>query len=286
LVRAVVKQRVESKLWFIPGKINNEQPGNKGGNVSQARQPLSGGKPGQTENGLRQFADLIAGKSKQNQKFASILMTECDLCYTFPVIKTETYTEQVKSLIFSQIVPSIVGVVEPFPTAKFTQVRVLTEVVTNAGARICIGHITMHYDETRSKAFTLAELKAMIPPPGALKYERAMRGLKYDLDSNEKSKASDKPVKSAKDSQTKTSDKKPISLVVPVVPLHPDGRTHITINPGVHEPKEMIHVAKAIYQKEKLVTLPGVKSAPEKTYTIDLQKGVPCLLNYLDVFGI
>ena len=265
LVRAVVKQRVESKLWFIPG---------------------------QSENGLRQFADLIAGKSKQNQKFASILMTECDLCYTFPVIKTETYAEQVKSLIFSQIVPSIVGVVEPFPTAKFTQVRVLTEVVTNAGARICIGHITMHFDETRSKAFTLAELKAMIPPPGALKYERVTRGLKYDLESTEKSKATAtsvktaKSAKSAKDSQAKASDKKPISIVVPVVPLHTDSRTHITINPGVHEPKEMIHVAKAIYQKEKLVTLPGVKSAPEKTYSIDLQKSSPCLLNYLDVFGI
>lgn len=78
-----------------------------------------------------------------------------------------------------------------------------------------------------------------------------------------------------------------ISLVIPETKLHPNGQTHITVSSGAHEPKCMMDVALAIYNKCDSVTLPIQGNPSQKiTYTINRKDASPCKLVYLDVFGI
>jgi len=64
--------------------------------------------------------------------------------------------------------------------------------------------------------------------------------------------------------------------------LHDDGRTHVTINNGIHEPKEMGIVAKAIFDGCTEITI-GHDSY-QRTYIIT--KGAECQLRYISVFCI
>lgn len=114
-------------------------------------------------------------------------------------------------------------------------------------------------------------------------------GLHYHLTSEKATNGNKKNKGNKSDKGKKESKEKShtISLVIPDTKLHENGQTHITISSGVHEPKCMMDVALAIYNKRDSISLP-VQGNPSQTitYTINRKVVSPCKLVYLDVFGI
>jgi shikimate kinase len=247
-VQEVVKCRVQSGQWKIPG------------NVSSSKK----------ENPLLKFAEMIADKSKKNKTFGDALIVAADYAFLFPPIKPgakdDAYLSQLQSLNFDNIL-KLVTTTQNEIRGRFTQVRILTEIifpVYKESAEHQIRHITWKYDSHNPIEISLKEMRCIADCSLTEKID----GTLYELSTN-------------------NTGKKGIQLIVPFKQLHADGRTHITIDSGPHDAKYMGDVAIAIHNSENTVTLPGSeRDQSDKIYNIKNAKVSKCKLVYLDVFGI
>lgn len=232
---------------------------------------------------------MIAGKSEQNFKFAEMILDESDFSFAFPIVHSESYDSQFLSLSkeLVQISSAIPHNERQSLLANFAQIRVLTEVL--APPRVVgyndtiIGHITVSFDQNRTRAISLEEMRKIIKLGED-------SGQYYILTSKGNAEKNDQKNNNAEKNKGKKSGKEKshtISLVIPDTKVHENGQTHITVSSGIHEPKCMADVALAIYNNQDTISLP-VQSDPSQrvTYTINRKVVSPCKLVYLDVFGI
>ena len=208
-------------------------------------------------SGIDGFSTFIFGKSKENQKFCERLVDESDSLYVFPVITEKEYKSHVlnvKKFLDSDLQIHLnENQQSKKKDGKFSQIRILVEIIEK-GVRTFVGHITYKYDSSRNIEMSIDDFYSLIKPGS---YE----GLRYDLVS--------------------LDGKSKISLAVPNKSVHEDGRSHVTINNGIHEAKEMATVAKAIYNGSNQIL---INDENQLTYT--LTEGTKCQMNYVAVFGI
>lgn len=198
---------------------------------------------------VKGFANFIYTKSQANHKFAIKLIQEANEIYGFPIINSKNYGIQNK-LDLTKILDGV-AVIKPIPTGNFRQIRILCQVDSNA-----IGHITWLFgDDTTYSLDDFAILRA--------KYSDDSSGIRVSF----------------------KNLKNEISLALPLDPIHEDGSTHITLDPGNHEPKEMKRVALAIKNGNKQIILPIKNSGQSVTYDMKVDQ-TPCQIKILGVFGI
>jgi len=198
---------------------------------------------------IKGFANFIYTKSQANHKFALKLIQEANEVYGFPMITSKNYGIQDK-FDLTQILNGIQET-KPIILGNFHQIRILTQVDSDV-----IGHITwMFGDEIKYSLDDFAVLKTMYPDETS--------GVRMSFKNN----------------------KNEMSLALPLDTIHEDGSTHITIDSGSHEPKEMKRVALAIKKSDKQITLPVKNSGQSVTYDLTADQK-PCQIKILGVFGI
>jgi shikimate kinase len=195
------------------------------------------------------FGKFIYSKSQGNHTFALKLIQEANEIFGFPVISSENYGIQ-NSIDVTKIIETITSS-SALATGKFNQIRILTQVDNDF-----VGHITMLYG--KSLSYSLDEFALL-----QHLYEPVVSGLKMTL----------------------VNGKNEVTLAVPFDSIHDDGSTHITIDSGAHEPKEMKQVAIAIKAGSKQITLPIKNGTQTITYNMTVVQN-PCSIKILGVFGI
>ena len=209
-VKSVVNKRVQTGAWELPDNYRGK-------------------------GGADKFANFIAGKSKQNKKFAESLLKEADYAYFFPKITGDNYEKNMKTIRY-QVPEVIKKVVYPSSDTtplkgKFTQIRILCKIHLERTAPI-IGHITWEFDQFRRIEMGKLEFQK-VPRP-------SVDGKIYTIEGNFPENNSSENKKKKKTNDVSSPSGGPsISLVIPEESLHEDGRTHITVKSGVHEPKWM-----------------------------------------------
>lgn len=230
-VRKVVNRRISTKEWKIDPKFKN----------------------------VDQFASFIAGKSKENYKFAMQLLNTADHIFGFPVISDKNYGIQTK-LDYSSIINLINPINYNF-SGKFGQIRVLTMIGSE------IGHITYEFSSNNDIEYSLEKFTTLSIICDSLKDKSGkINGQVITL--------------------TSANKKNSLSVAFPNKSIHDDNCTHITVNPGSHAPKEMKSVVKAYKSGDKTITLPVNNSKNVVEYNFDSVVLSPCTIEILDVFGI
>lgn len=207
---------------------------------------------------LDEFIPFITKKSADNCQFANKLIVGADIVFGFPVINEENYGIQ-NTFDFTVIISNVISVKVSNSPGKFTQIRLLTMISFGSGVDK-IGHITWLYDANRQIDFTLEQFKNLHG-----KYEPKIGGTHYIVKSLDK--------------------RQTYEFVCPIIPIHDDKSTHITINSGLHMPKETRTIVLAILDGKDKVDLP---TKDNKIITYDLANCVvePCEINVLASFGI
>lgn len=196
------------------------------------------------------FANQIASKSKNNCEFAKKIIAASDAVFVFPIISSENYGIQTV-LDYSELISSIKY--PQFKTSgKFGQIRFLTMINGTDS-----GHITIQYSQKNDIVMSCEQFA--------------------ELNDFYKSNPID-----GKIIVMKSDGGKKISFAMPNIPYHSDGSTHITIDPGVHAPKEMKQAVLLLLSGNQ-VDLP---TKDKKILTYKVEKSTPCKINILGAFGI
>lgn len=198
------------------------------------------------------FADFIASKSKSNCQFAKKIIAAGDAVFAFPVISNENYGIQ-SALDYSDLMQQIVFPRSPM-SGKFSQIRILTLVNDNAS-----GHVTIQFSPKNNIEMSIQNFIDLDAFYGL----GDISGMMIVMKSN---------------------DGKDISFAIPDKSYHPDGSSHITLNPGVHAPKEMKTAALAFKNGQPIV-LPN-KEGAMITYKTENISATPCKITVLGAFGI
>jgi hypothetical protein len=202
---------------------------------------------------LKQFQTLIAEKSKENLRFASVIVQNSARVLNFNPITSDSYgkvfaipEETRKELLdLSQNIP-------PELRGNFQQIRVLVKIEFSGGESL-MKHITYAFDEKRKHSFTLNELRSLVT------CGTTHKGRVYNLICHD-------------------NKKKKVSLAIPDTMIHQDGSSHITICSGDHQPKLMSNVATAIKDNVPSIKIDSLNYHVESIEDVTLQ--------YLTIFGI
>ena len=201
-----------------------------------------------------EFADLIAKKSKDNAPIARKLVLDADMVFGFPMLDETNYGAQA-DWNYQGIIDGIVSTYDAeMLRGTYTQVRLLVTVGGKAG------HITWKYDPTGSISYSKSDfdaLKSMYPPvvPGKVVTVKSADG------------------------------KCQYEFACPENAIHDDGSTHITLNSGVHQPKETKAVVLAMLTGDESISLP-TKDGKTVVYGLGNRSEVDCNIHIVDAFGI
>lgn len=169
------------------------------------------------QQAINNFSKFIADKSVKNVIFARRLLKIANDIFGYPLISNNNYGIQ-NNLDYSLIVDSLLPI-KTFDKGSFGQVRLLTSVDTPNLQQI--GHITYKFDRTNNITMTYDQISHL-----ESLYQSNIKGTIFKL----------------------TSGNRKISLAIPYIPIHDDGSTHITIDPGCHQPVEMRKVALSLFE--------------------------------------
>jgi hypothetical protein len=200
---------------------------------------------------IQNFANFIATKSKNNCEFAKKLIADANAVFIFPAISKENYGIQ-QALDYSELTKAIL-----YPhssiTGHFGQVRFLTFIDNDQP-----GHITIQF---------------------TAKSDIVMSIDKFD----ELNKFYDKEI-NGNIIICKSDNGKEISFAMPEKSFHDDGSSHITLNSGIHVPKEMRNAALGIKNKTSF----GLVSKDHNIIQYELKNITitPCKINIICSFGI
>lgn len=208
---------------------------------------------------VNSFASFISEKSKGNYKFAMQLIKSADRIFGFPIISDKNYGIQ-KTLNYS----SVISEINPMKSdidGTFSQIRVLTMIGNE------VGHITYEFDVNCGLKYSLKKFDELLKICDKLgnSDSKIAKGNLITLISNDK--------------------KNSLSVAFTHQCIHDDNSTHITINSGVHQPKEMRNVVKAFKNKDKNIELP-IGNSKSINYNFNLATVTPCDIEILGVFGI
>lgn len=220
------------------------------------------------------FAKFIGGLSEANLKFAQKLMEEADEVHTYPLV-TEQNHDQVAHMTFPalQLQPSGPRM------ARFNQVRYLVEISSvTSDMPVIMGHVTWQYDAAHAIEFNMAQLNALLGNPAI---QGDVPGFIVTVPELRELNSGGKKKKEASG----------IQFAIPVQPVHEDGSTHITIDPGSHAPVCMKTAALALRMlhvpgSSHMLDLPIRNSNNVKTYDLRAAIMEKCTLHFLSVFGI
>jgi len=195
------------------------------------------------DTALDNFAKFIASKSLNNKVFAEKIIREADNVFSFPYMDEKTYGTNVElSLVMKEVVFN-----ESVLMGTFNQVRLLTFVDNK------VGHITASFGKTIMNHNDFSVLSAY--------YEPVVNGHIYTFASEHDEM---------------------ISFAKPEKPYHDDGSTHITLDPGVHYPKDMRKAALAVLSTNSVVLTS--KDGTEIKYV--LKTKVPCKIEVCGAFAL
>ncbi|QKF94685.1 hypothetical protein QKU48_gp1227 [Fadolivirus algeromassiliense] len=199
---------------------------------------------------IENFAKFIATKSKGNCEFAKKIIEIADNVFVFPVISSENYGVQ-DAFDYSELMSMIV-----YPrskmSGKFGQIRLLT-FINNED----VGHVTVQYSPKNDILMSWDQFNDLNNFYGS----DPVDGNVIVMSSN---------------------DGKKISFAVPDKSYHPDGSTHITIDPGVHFPKEMRTAALSL--KTAVPTILPTKDGKMIEYKVT--STTSCKITVCGSFGI
>lgn len=186
------------------------------------------------------FIKFICDKSYANQRFSDMLTEKASQVFMLEGVTKENYTQD-KNLPALKI--NLPAPLNPL----FTQVRFLVRVNDEF-----TGHITVKYSDTpfvysKEDFVTLGEKSKLLKEDSS--------GFIISI-----------------------PDKK-IKVAIPTQKLHEDGSTHITMDPGSFQPKDMKDIAKAVYTDKNSVFL------NQRKVSIPSQR-IPCSIKVLGYFAI
>ena len=232
MVKDAVIRRVSIGEWKIDPKFTSNTK------VSQ-------------EKALENFANTIVKYSSGNAKFASIISSNVDEIFGFPVLTEKNYGLQ-NTLDYNEIISKVVFT-KPQPFGKFNQIRILVLVEG------VIGHITYKY--SKDIKFSIEEFINLFNIYG----KTNIIGELFELKS--------------------TNGKDKIVICIPFESIHSDASTHITINSGNHLPKEMGLIAKAYRSGANTISIPN-KDNTMVEYIINTAPKTKCNIRIVSSFGI
>jgi len=207
---------------------------------------------GSEDKKIEKFANSLFPKSKANLHFAQMIMEQANAVFGFPIITSQNYNNI--KLDFSLVLPEIVmtsGLVE---IAKVKQVRVLI-LINN----MTIGHITWMYSADDDITCSLSDHHSLLTM-----YAKEIPGIIVTMTSNNDDK---------------------IIFAVPIESIHDDKTTHITMDPGIHEAKEIRSVVKQLNENKKIVQIPTKNGTLVNYNTIKMIKE-KCTIKVLGTFGL
>ena len=204
------------------------------------------------------FIDFIFGKSKTNLKFAQTVVKNSDYVFGVPYIAPDNYDQVIKTIDLTCVSPCI-KLGAPLHQGRFNQIRLLMDVQSTDKQFQQIGHVTWMFD---------------------------MNGMWYNLNDFDKLMKF-YPEKVIKGKIIEMSNgKNKILFAVPDQSIHEDGSTHVTLNPGNHQPVQMKTAAHALRTNEVSVDLPDKNNKSTITYKVSDRKETLCTLTILSAFGI
>lgn len=203
------------------------------------------------------FIDKICRLSSDNLKFAKSLLQQADIRFAVPVVNEENHSIIDLGGVDLSPICDLITIGSPIASGKFGQIRVLVHVVGEGVDKIA--HITWLFDKDGKQQFSLIDCNNLYN-----KFpEKIVNG--YVI--------------------TMKSDGKPVSFAVPETPIHEDCSTHVTLDPGDHQPACMRTLALGIANNEKVISVP-TKSDKTYVYKIDEMNRKPCQMRILAAFCI
>lgn len=249
-VKKAVIRRVETGEWKLDSKFT---------------------KNGTSNEILDNFASEIAQKSNENAKFAKKLVMDADLVYGYPAISQENFGIQ-KKFNFINILENIpMKMIKPNPIGNFSQIRILT-MINNEMIR----HITWKYDMVNKIVFSTDDFNKL-----SNLYKSTINGKIVKIYSADKKNTYTFAIP---DALEKMPTQQAITEFDNVNLLLPES-IHITIDSGIHAPKETSTIMKALANKQQTVKLP-TKDNKFIEYNLSNCSNVPCKIRILGVFGI
>jgi hypothetical protein len=208
------------------------------------------------------FAEFIAKKSVENAKFAQEVVRIADVRVAFPRYtgNTEYDFSCLVEFGFNGCCSRAGETLNKCPVANFSQIRMLVKV--SHGDEDEVGHITWQYDAKRKIQYDPEQFRAL-----GNKYPAEFPGHYHRLS----------PIDAKNFRGVYT-------FVTPDVPIHEDGSTHITINPGCHPPVETGKIVRAMIAGAPTVEL--MSGNKKIIYDLVSMESKPCRLTNLGAFGI